>query len=225
MSYADDETLFYVTDFLNQCRIELPGAADVAIRQRAYPVLHEFFNYSNAWTEQIALTTVANQQDYTLTPAEIPPGQVIRLGGVFDTNLINYPADMPKIGLLEFITTPTQVQSLTVVAIKTVLRPSNADGSLDHTYPLPGIPSWVWGQYLPVFVHGVVGYMMMEKNRPYSDEKMGLFHLQMYRDGVKMARVAALRRNTFGANAWMYPQQMRVRGQRGGISVGNEVRF
>lgn len=225
MPLTDDETKFYVTDLLNQCRIELPGASDVGIRQRAYNVLHEFLNYSNSWTEQISVTTVANQKDYTLTPLEVPPGQIIRLGGVIDLNQINYPAMMPKIALLEFITTPTSAQTLTAIVIKTVLRPSNADGSLDHSYPIPDLPAWLWGLWLPTFVHGIVGYMMMEKNRPYSDEKMGLFHLQLFRDGIKAARVAALRRNTWGTNAWMYPQQNRVRGQRGGVSVGNEFTF
>lgn len=225
MSLPDDELTYYVTDLLNQCRIELPGAADVAIRQRVYNVMHEFFNYSNSWTEQIPVTTVANQQDYNIVPAEVPPGQIIRLGGVIDQNFINYPAMMPKIGLLEFITTPTTIQTLTVLAIKTVIRPSNADGSLDHAYPLPDIPKWVWGLWMPTFVHGVVGYMMMEMNRPYSNEKMGVFHLSLFRDGLKAARVAALRRNTWGTNAWMYPQANRVRGQRGGVSVGNEFTF
>lgn len=222
---ADDETKGYVTDLLNQCRIELPGAADVAIRQRAYPVLHEFFNYSNAWTETIPVTTINGQQDYTITPAEVPPGQIIRLGAVIDNNLINYPADMPRIGTLEFITTPTTASTLNVIVIKTVARPMNADGTLDHTYPVPDVPPSFWGLWQQAWVHGIVGYMMMEKNRPYSDEKMGLFHLQMFRDGVKAARVAALRRNTWGTNTWMYPQQFRMRGQRGGIAVGNEFKF
>src|SRR5271170_4090573 len=75
---------------LNACRVQLPGSTDAAIQAQLFNVIDEFFTNSNSWNEWVPFAIGANNQSYTIIPAQ--QGMIKRLGTVIDTNCVNYPA-------------------------------------------------------------------------------------------------------------------------------------
>lgn len=204
-------------NLFDRARVDLPGVSDGALRVQLFDVFTEFFGDSSAWTEAIPFSTVAAQKDYPLTP--VAGGQIIRLAGVQDTNVIIQPADMPTVGTVSLRDPPSNVQTFTATVIKNVLAPS------DCAREFPFVPDPFVALYLVGLTDGLTGKMMNQPAKSYSNEKLAVYHLRRWRDAISRARIAALRRNTFGVNAWSYPQSFRTRSQRGGVSVGNANEF
>lgn len=204
-----------LTQLLNQARVTLTGASDAGLKGELFNVLNEFFSDSNSWLESIPISIVPNTTSYDVTP---DGGQIIRLAGVVDVNLIPQPAMMPEFGTIQFQTPYNTAQTFQATVIKTVTQPTDRHG-------IPVIPDFVLSVYGVQILQGLLGNMMMQPNKSYSSDKAGMLRYRSFRNGVASARVAALRRNTLGVQAWSYPQNFRVGGQRGGVSVGNDTRF
>jgi hypothetical protein len=152
-------------------------------------------------------------------------GTIIRLLSVFDPNQIPVPAFLPtgaqnnlEVGQLNLVNPVNTAQILTVFVVKTVLLPTQRD-------QVPDFDQTLFRRYLMTIIHGTLGKMMGHQSKSYSNAAGSTYHLVKYNDGKAMARVATARQNTFGAQAWSYPQQFRSHGQRGGISTANPTRF
>lgn len=199
-----------------RARIELVGASDAMIRMAMYDVFHEFFNDTHLWTETIPGLLLPGVILYELVPGQpqslgdvLPVGKIVGLQGVNDLNGIYITADMPQVPIMrvqypQSVTTPVYA-----VVTKNVDRPQDPD--------LPDIPQSIIDVYEPWLLAGIKGKLMLQSNRPYSDPNMGMRQYQTFRQGVNIGRVAALRRNTFGAQAWAYPQSWRTRSQQGWV--------
>jgi hypothetical protein len=124
---------------------------------------------------------------------------------------------MPDIGTVVLQNAPNTVQTLTAYFVKTVDLPA------DRGVPL--MPDALFKKYFSPLLDGVLGRLMAQPNKSYSDAKMADYHLKRFRNGIAKARVEAQRANTSGAGSWRFPQTFSVRGQRGGISVGNPAGF
>lgn len=195
---------------LDSARVKLPGSTDAMLKNEIFDVMHEFFTVSSAWTEHISLPIVADVTTYDLVPSE---GQIIRLAGVIDVNGIPQPALMPTIGALDLAHPVNTSQTFTVVVVKTVVLPVDCDKK-------PEAPDWllpVWG---PGILDGVLGRMMGQLQKGYTSPAMSLYHLKRFINAMSAARIAALRRNSFGSQAWAFPQFGRG-SQRGGFSTSN----
>lgn len=212
---------------MNQLRIELTGASDSGIKFALYHTFHEFFNDSSAWQETIVLPMQQSIVDYDIAPAE--DGQIIRLVGVVDQNNVPQPALLTQVGLangaghIVFEWAPNllpngQTQSFLVTVAKNVVRPNSRDN-------IPIAPEWVLPIYERTILDGVQGKMMNQPGTSYSNDAKAKYHLARFRDGIAMARTAVLRRNTFGSQAWSFPQTFKVGTQRGGVSSANPNRF
>jgi hypothetical protein len=206
----------------DRARIRLVGAADVAVRDAMNETFHEFFNDSSCWWEAIPGLLEPGVVYYILTPGNPqslffphPKGRIIGLIGVCNPLGSGVGADMPEPGLLRLRFAPSSLQSVWATVVK------NIDPTLDR---LPEVPAWVVAQFETWLLAGIIGRLQMHDRRPYSNPQMGPINYQTFRQGVTMARVRMLRRNTFG-NAWSYPQEFATRSQHGSVSVGNEVRF
>lgn len=197
---------------------ELPGVAKGMIGQVMFEMFHEFFDVSSYWLEDIPFSTVVGQQAYTLTPVGPPPGQIIRLAGVIDTGGVNQPAMMPEIGVLTLRDPPNTVQSFTATVMKTVILPCTPTGLVEA-------PSPIVARFFPGLLSGLLGKLMSQPMKSYSHDTLSVFHLKKFECVKTQARVAGIRRNTYGTNSWAYPQQYRVSGQRNGVSVGIEQSF
>ena len=193
---------------------KLPGASKAMLKNEVFDVMHEFFNLSSSWLENIAVPVVAGTVDYDLIPAE---GQIIRLVAAVDSNNVPQPAFMPTLGTLHIVY-PTNINvTYHAIVVKNVVMPTEKGN-------IPIAPEWllpVWG---PSILDGLLGRMMGQLSKSYSNPALSLYHLKRFLNAIADARSSTLRNNTFGAQAWNYPRFTRGT-QRGGFSVGNVVSF
>lgn len=199
---------------LNQARIKLPGASDAGITAELYDVMREFFRDSNAWTEDIEFTPVAEQRDYHLTP--LREGQIIRLVGVWDSKGIPVPAFMHEFGEVRLLHEPQAAQSqqtnLFARVIKNITLPTGRDN-------MPIAPYWTLGVYNVDILDGLLGKMMGQQAKSFSNGTMSTYHLRRFRTAIQLARTAAIRQNSVGAQEWAYPRGWSAGSQRGGVST------
>lgn len=192
--------------------IKLPGASHSGIKTELFGVLKEFFNDTNAWTEDIELQAQANVQTYPLVPKF--DGQVIRLIGVWDDKGIPIPAFMHQFSHLRLVNKPTSTPPNKWFArvVKTVVWPTTKDD-------IPVAPDWTLRVYGEHILDGLLGRMMSQMQKSYTNQTLATYHLKRFLAGQNDVRMAAKAQNQVGAQAWAYPQGD-VRGsQRGGVST------
>ncbi len=218
-------------DFMNQCRSRLTGASDAGIKAALFEILKEFFKDSLSWRHHIWLAVTSGTQEYRLTPRD--GGQIIQLFGVIDGNKTPVAAFMPEFGRL-LVRWPIQV---------TTIMPANWDDDIAWTASpnpanpwlvsfaenvkkpttrdnIPVAPEWVLKVYSSYILDGVLGWLMSEPNKSYSNDTKSAYHLRRFRTGIQAARTAAARQNTFGAQTWAYPRGWESRSQRMFAAIG-----
>ena len=205
-----------INHVLNQARVKLPGSSDAALKAELYDVFQEFFSDSSTWTENIQVNVLPNTQDYAMVPAE--GGQIIRLAGVVDAQLLPHPANMPDFGVLHLGRIYASPVVLTATVIKNTTFPVDKQS-------IPDVPDWSLSVYGVTILDGLLARMMAQPQKTYTNESLSVYHAKKFNDGIAMARVAKLRRNTIGTQSWSYPQSFRTRNQRGGVSVGANTSF
>lgn len=206
-----------LTQLLNQARVTLTGASDAALKGALYDVLDEFFTTSSVWMEVVPISILG---DSITTTYDVVPsgGKIVRLAGVSDQNNFPQPALMPEIGVIQFAVAYSQAAVFTAVLVKSVALPVDKTG-------IPEVPQTFIDLYHYELLNGLLATMMMMPKKSFTDKAQAVFHYRIWRNGVNRARVAALRRNSIGSQAWNYPQSFATSGQRGGVSVGNDTSF
>jgi hypothetical protein len=201
---------YYWDKLLGQANTALSGASDAGMRVQLYDTLEEFFDGSNCWQEAIHFTVIPDTLEYTLIPIT---GRILRLSNVIDQNNVAQPAVMPQIGTVHFLYPYTNTQPMTAIVVKTVTDPLMC-------FP-PHIPEWVLPAHGLGILHGLLGGMMLQPGQSFSNQTLANYHLVKFRDAIAKARIATMRANTIGSQAWAFPQAFRVHGQRGGVSTSN----
>jgi hypothetical protein len=205
-----DEAERYWAKLIGQANVVLAGVSDAELRVQLFDVLEEFFGDSNCWHETIYFTVIPDKLEYPLVPLS---GRILRLLGVVDQNNVPQNAVMPVIGTVRFLYPYSNVQQVSATVVKNVTDPL-----LCHP---PYIPEWVLPAHGRGLLHGLLGAMMMQPGQSWSNQQMGAFYSGKFRTAIAKARVASMRANTVGSQAWAFPQQYRVTGQRGGVSTYN----
>ena len=203
-----------VTRLLNLARTELVGASDAGIKAQLYDVCREFFKDSNSWYEHIKLSVIANERHYRITPAD--GGMILRLAAAFDNNKIALAAILPHLdppsAELELVYPQNISFTARVVVTKQIVEPTTDD-------MLPDAPRWLLPVYHETILDGVLGKMMGQSTKSYSNDTLSTYHLRRFRDGIMQARVASERANLYGGQSWRYPNSYRTTSQRGGVST------
>jgi len=196
---------------INSARIKLPGSTDAGIKQELWDTLHEFFYETAMWQEDITVNIVANVTTYSLVPEE--PGEIFMLIGAVNSLGDGQPVMMQTIGTMTVRDTPSAATTWTATVAKVPGVALSRDA-------FPEIPDWVLPVYGPVIQDGLLGRMMHQIKKPYSDPRQGSYHTARFRSALVNARSAVMHRNTYDTNSWRFPQGFRTSGQRGGISTG-----
>ncbi len=205
---------------MNQARMKLPGSSDSGIKSELFSVVKEFLKDTNAWIEYNRLNVTADVQFYTITPRE--GGQIIRLVGATDGNGFAVNVSMPEIPTLivhkrvQVTSIPSSPNDTTLSAtspwrvciIKNIDLPQTRD-------QLPICPEFVLKRYSEIILDGILGKMMLEQAKSYTNTQLGMYHLKRYRDGINEARNDAFTQNVFGGQRWSFPQTFSTRSQRG----------
>lgn len=216
------------TDFeqlMNQARVKLVGASDGGLKGELYDVLSEFFNDSSIWTQCVMIVAQPNVFSY---PVSVNEGQIIRLNGVMNfgptqpvagavppSSPTFMPAIMPQYGLINLKNSVQTTNYLGVDLVTNVALPTTRD-------QIPLIPDWVIPVWHVGILDGLLGKMMAQPQKSYSNDKQSQYHLRRFRDAIGRARVSKLRANTIGTSAWRFPQTFRSLSQQGGVpAVGS----
>jgi len=198
MSAKDIERL------MNTIRVRAPGATDALMQLELFTVMDEFFKGSNAWIEEI---------EFDALPGEVP-GQIYYLSpscnAVIDKLMWMYEktADNRRGGvLLGTMAVPGEIQLRMQPNVKTTIRAavalSVADPSDSKGYVL--FPEWVLLKHRNTIVDGVLGKLLSQPSKPYTNTQMSVYHLRRFRSGVATARIEQQHNNVFRAQAWRFP--------------------
>jgi hypothetical protein len=182
---------------MDNLRIKLPGALDGVIQLEMFSALNEFFQNSNAWTEDIEFETVGNEQSYLLVQTQ--PGAINRLMYVVNADGTPIAATMQTPGELELVYAPTDGLTLTARVALTVTDPVTREGYPDY-------PDWFLNKYGNDIMDGVLGRMMSQMAKPYSNERLAIFHMKKFQNAISQAKVEAQHKNVYRGQAWRFPQ-------------------
>lgn len=193
------------TRLMSNIRVHAPAALDNAIRLELFNVLSQFCKETNYWQEQVDYTTVPGTTAYTLAVTE--PGQPIRL--LNNTNALGsrVAATMALPGEVVLATEPSDVQVFTATVSLTVVDPVDAD-------EMPEIPDSLLLEYGEGIRAGVVGALMAQPAKPYTNERMGIYNTRVFRGAIANARSAVLHKNIQGGQTWRFPSNFKSGSQR-----------
>ncbi len=190
---------------MDNARIHLPGALDSSLQYELFSVMNEFFQNSNIWYEDITFTANPTTNTYFEAPQDytyyiVPTSGVInRL--MYLRNSQGYPqaASMAIPGELILDHAPNATDTYTARVCLTVTDPTTREG-------YPEFPGWILNKYGNDILDGLIGRMMGQMAKPYSNNQLAMYHLKRFQGAVSQAKVEAMHRNVYRGQAWNFPQ-------------------
>ena len=201
MSYATDR-------LIKNARTSLPGSLDNVILLELFNVLDTFFRTTSIWTEPVTFSVTANDPVgtiYYIEPESV--SNIIRLMGVASSNGFRQRALMDLPGEVTFMTPPGQDDTYTATVALSIIDPTNSNG-------YPEFPSWILDKYGVGILSGVLGRMMAQPAKPYTNPQLSVGHAKLFSKTVSIASNEASHSNVYRAQAWVYPQQFSTYSRR-----------
>ncbi len=209
--------------FMKNARSRLTGATDDVLQLELFNVMDEFFRGSNVWNEDI--DTLIPGLDpagtiYLITPSgpslihnllwvyQVPESDTVGRGAAI-------AASMSVPGSLVLRTQPSSDQTYRVTVSLTVQDPETRAGYVTF-------PAWVLARYRDCILDGLLGRMMSQQSKPYTNMQLSVFHMRKFKIGYTAARVEWQRNNTYQQQAWRFPGFSRG-SQRAGSGWGGPV--
>lgn len=196
---------FHVADInrlMDNAAANLPGALSGAIQLEFFNVFNDFLQKSNLWTEDITFPVAATNvrgSTVDITPSE---GIINRLMYVLDADGCQRNMAMPHPGTLLFVDVPSAAATWTARVSKTVTDPIPTQGRLAG---FPQAPGWVLAKYNNGLLSGLLGNMMAQVAKPYTNPKLSLLHMRKYSQALGHARAEARHQNLFSGQTWRFP--------------------
>jgi len=197
--------IYDLNRLMDNLRIRLPGAVDTVLKLELFSVMNDFFQGTNCWYEDIDFPVTTDTKDYTITPSSI--AAPVRLMGVVSSDQFNVKAILGLPSKLTLIAAPTKPDTFTARLVLTVNDPTTRD---DY----PEFPDWVINKYNNDILDGVLGRMMTQIAKPYTNERMAIYHTRSFRGAVAFAKVEAMHNNLYRGQNWAFPQSFARRRAR-----------
>jgi len=83
----------------------------------------------------------------------------------------------------------------------------------DNGFPIL-YPNWILEKYFEYFQDGILAKLMLQANKPYSNEKGAMYHYRKFHEGIGLARTEVRNYFTYSGQAWLYPQTFAARHPR-----------
>lgn len=201
MSYATQR-------FINNARTSLPGSLDNVIQLEFFNVMDEFFRTTGIWTEDTDFSVTYGDlagEIYYIEPESV--SNIVRLISVRNSDDIFQRAAMSIPGEVTLLLPPGQNDVYTATVVLTISDPTQHDN-------YPEFPEWILQKYYVGLTDGVLGRMMAQPAKPYTNIQMAAVHLKLFRQTISIASTEALHNNVHNGQSWMFPQFFRTRGQR-----------
>ncbi len=200
------------TRFMAQARMRLPGALDSAIQHKTFSVLDEFFKDSNCWREEIRVSALTTKLAYEIESEETS-ATIVRLLKLVNGDDVPFACTMEVPGELVLDAYPQNAEYLYATVALTVNDPVPSSGDLEGYVKCP---VWVFEKYRNGLLDGLIGRMMSQPAKPYTNERLAVYHMRRFRTALSVARSEAMHKNLYAAQAWRFPQSFSVRRSRGG---------
>jgi hypothetical protein len=182
---------------MDNLRVRLPGATDEALKLEYFSTMDQFFGATNIWTEDIDFEVTNDNKTYYVTPSGV--ANIVRLMGVVNSDGVTIAALMKVPGEITLVDYPNQSDTYTLQLALTVKDPVTRDG-------YPEYPDWILEKYGVDIIDGVLGRMMSQIAKPYSNERMAIYHMRRFQNTIAIAKVEAQHRNVYRGQSWRFPQ-------------------
>lgn len=182
---------------MDNLRVRCPGAIDGALQLEFFAVMNEFFQDSNIWTEDIPFEVTSGVTDYSIISTSV--STINRLIGVTNSQNIAMAATMAVPGEITLAWIPAQTDTYTATVALTVTDPVTREG-------YPEFPDWVLNKYNSGIQDGVLGRMFSQIAKPYSNERMAIYHMRRFETAKSQAKVEAMHGNVYRGQNWKFPQ-------------------
>jgi len=210
-----------ISRLMNNARVRLAGATDGLLQVELFNVMDEFFKGSNVWNEDIDILVTGQAPAntiYEITPSG--PALIDKLLWVYTVDP-SYPtargsavgAYMSTPGELVLANQPSSNATYRVSVALTVQDPTKRDGYVQF-------PAWVLAKYRDAILDGLLGNMMSQPNKPWTNTQLSVFHMRKFKNKIAAARVEWTRNNTYRRQAWVFPGGFSRGSQRGRSSWG-----
>ncbi len=183
---------------MSEARLRLPGAIDEVMKLELFSVLDEFFRTTMLWQEAIPVGVITTKKTYDLDSNE-SVATINELLYVQNKDAIPVNAMMAEAGVLNLQQYPAEDQTYTVCVALALADALDNDG-------FPQVPPWVITKYHETFKDGLLAHMMMQASKPYYNEILAKYHGVRFRSAMSSAFADMKQKNTFDAQAWVYPQ-------------------
>jgi hypothetical protein len=187
---------------MDNLRLRVPGSVDGALKIELLNAVDQFLSDTNAWRETIAIPLTSGVTEYEITPTE--NSSIVRLMAVTDANGNAINASMPIPGTITLASDPGENTSYNAEVALTISGTETRDG-------YPTAPEWIWDRYGPDLLEGTLSLLFAQVAKPYSNERMAVYHARKFSDAISRARVDSNRQHTYSAQRWRFPQTFAVR--------------
>ena len=182
---------------MDNLRIRLTGALDTVLKLELFSALNDFFQNSNCWYEDVDFQVTAGVTAYTVTPSSV--AATVRLLGLVNSAEQSVAAVLALPDTLTLVNAPSKTDTFTARIALTVDDPVTRD-------EFPNFPGWVLNKYNNDIQNGVLGRMMTQIAKPYTNERMAIYHTRAFRNAIAFAKVEAMHQNVYRGQNWKFPQ-------------------
>lgn len=179
-------------------RSRLPSVMDDFLEHEYFLTLDEFLQSSNVWQEDVPVRVVAARTEYDFEPQDAH-ALITNLIAIQNSNDIVVKGSMPTPGRLLLHSEPTASETFQVTVALTVVDPVTSTG-------YPEVPAWILQRYSAALIDGLLSRMMSQPAKPYSNERLAIFHARRFVAAKAAARAAARKQHLFGGQRWRFPQ-------------------
>lgn len=185
---------------VNNVATHLPGAVTSVIQLELFNVLNDFFSTSNIWQEEIPFTVrAADAVPTTYYIEQESVSSIVRLLYIIDGNKLPVAGVMATPGEIVLSQSPSQDGTLTATVALTTSDPVGSDG-------FPEFPDWIVNKYCTGIIDGVIGRMMAQPAKPYTNLQLASVRTRSFRSCVSDAKAEALHKNVNNAQSWVFPR-------------------
>ena len=196
-----------LTRIFDTARLRLPGATDGVMQLEFMNVVQDFCITTSAWVDATDVTLEPQTNLYDLVPPDAN-SDIKRIMHVEnadrDAPLWTAGAWMPVPGVMQIDFLPAVAQDIVVYV---ALQPNELGCKQNY----PGVPDWFWTDYTKTLTDGLIGNMLVQPAKPYSNPQMGQFYLKRFNSGMSTARIQVANGRRYDGQRWTFPQGFAVK--------------
>ena len=211
---TDDTHMSYATDrLIKNARVSLPGSLDNVILLELFNVAGSVFQSPASGPSDISFSVYPDDPAdtvYYIEPESVSAIvrllNVANLDGMWQRAVMDIPGEvtfMTPVSLQE----PDKYNVYTANVVLSIVDPMQRDG-------YPEFPAWTLEKHGMGILRGLLGRMMSQPAKPYTNKDLAAAHLVAFRRVISTARTESVHRNVNNGQAWVFPQSFRTRSRR-----------